>query len=250
HVDLVDLQSTPDRNYKWLFHYQDQATKFSFLRPLASKRAAEVAMELFKIFLKVCCPHILQRDNDCEFTAAVIEEFTAIEWIGKVIVKKLHLEDENLTFANACKIVRDLKSVMQSVDQFGDNNNAGSANVSAVSHVNSRKGHAAMSGGRERYHQQQHGSISPKRQSSRFRTRYQPGASNKKFSKIALNGRVFGPSLQSYNNEVLSNKLSLGVLGPAPAREEYRKVTKAGRTVEATNAACHVVSFVLLLSYC
>jgi len=30
-VDLVDLQSTPNRNYKWLLNYQDHATKFSFL---------------------------------------------------------------------------------------------------------------------------------------------------------------------------------------------------------------------------
>ncbi|XP_071053619.1 KRAB-A domain-containing protein 2-like [Onthophagus taurus] len=35
-VDLIDLQSTPDRHYKWLLHYQDHGTKFSFLRPLTS----------------------------------------------------------------------------------------------------------------------------------------------------------------------------------------------------------------------
>ncbi|XP_067129147.1 SCAN domain-containing protein 3-like [Centruroides vittatus] len=63
-ADLVDLQSTPVRNCKWLLHYQDHATKFSFLRP---KRAAEVAMELLKIFLEVDCPHTLQSDNSREF---------------------------------------------------------------------------------------------------------------------------------------------------------------------------------------
>ncbi|KAF2889966.1 hypothetical protein ILUMI_16207, partial [Ignelater luminosus] len=85
------------------------------------------------------------------------------------MVKKLLLKDENLTFANACKIVRDLELVMQSADQFGNNNNAGSANVNAVNHVNSRRACAAIPGCRGGYHQQQHRSVSPKRQSSRYR---------------------------------------------------------------------------------
>ncbi|KAF2880730.1 hypothetical protein ILUMI_25442 [Ignelater luminosus] len=76
---------------------------------------------------------------------------------NKVMVKKLLLEDEHLTFE--------------------------SANVNAVGHVNSRRGRAAIPGGRRRYRQQQHRSVSPKRQSSRSHTRYQPGASNKKFCK-------------------------------------------------------------------
>ncbi|GFS78158.1 SCAN domain-containing protein 3 [Trichonephila clavipes] len=73
-VDLVDLQSTPDRNYKWLLHYQDHKMKFSFLRPLTSKRATEVALELLKIFLEVGCPRILQSDNGRLFTATVIQK--------------------------------------------------------------------------------------------------------------------------------------------------------------------------------
>lgn len=84
-VDLVDLQSTPDRNYKWLLHYQDHATKFSFLRPLTPKRAAEVAMELLKIFLEVGCPHILQSDNGRELTAAIIQELTSLWPTCKIV---------------------------------------------------------------------------------------------------------------------------------------------------------------------
>ncbi|GFW47535.1 SCAN domain-containing protein 3 [Trichonephila clavipes] len=48
--------------------------KFSFLRPLTSKRATELALELLKIFLEVSCPRILQSDNGREFTATVIQE--------------------------------------------------------------------------------------------------------------------------------------------------------------------------------
>ncbi|GFX64876.1 SCAN domain-containing protein 3 [Trichonephila clavipes] len=84
-VDLVDLQSTPDRNYKWLLHYQDHTTKFSFLRPLTSKRATEVALQLLKIFLEVGCPRILQSDNGRAFTATGIQELKNM-WLTCKIV--------------------------------------------------------------------------------------------------------------------------------------------------------------------
>ncbi|CAF4947546.1 unnamed protein product [Pieris macdunnoughi] len=57
---------------------QDHATKFLHLRPLKSKRAVEVAFELFKIFLEFGAPLILQSDNGKEFTAHVIEELVQL----------------------------------------------------------------------------------------------------------------------------------------------------------------------------
>lgn len=71
-VDLIDLQSTPDGEYKWLLNLQDHATKFCHLRPLKSKHAASVAEVLFIIFLTWGCPMILQSDNGREFVAAII----------------------------------------------------------------------------------------------------------------------------------------------------------------------------------
>ncbi|KAL4130765.1 hypothetical protein QTP88_008156 [Uroleucon formosanum] len=62
-IDLIDFQSTPDRNFKWVMNYQDHATKYLYLRPLTSKRATEVAHELLKIFLEQGAPQILQSDN-------------------------------------------------------------------------------------------------------------------------------------------------------------------------------------------
>lgn len=84
-VDLIDLQSTPFKQYKWIMHYQYHTTKFSFLRPLASKRAAEDATELLKIFLEIGCPSILQSDNGREFTAEVIKELTLMWPSCKII---------------------------------------------------------------------------------------------------------------------------------------------------------------------
>ena len=77
-VGLIDLLSAPDREFKLLMNYQDHATKFLHLRPLKSKRAAEVAMELLNIFLEFGAPFILQSDNGREITTHVIEELVSM----------------------------------------------------------------------------------------------------------------------------------------------------------------------------
>lgn len=41
-VDLIDLQSQADNQYKFIMVYQDHLTKFVLLRPLTSQRAEEV----------------------------------------------------------------------------------------------------------------------------------------------------------------------------------------------------------------
>lgn len=51
-VDLIDMQSMVQGEYKWIMVYQDHLTKYCVLRPLTSKRAAEVAYQLMIFF---CC---------------------------------------------------------------------------------------------------------------------------------------------------------------------------------------------------
>ena len=48
-VDLIDYQSSPDGDYKFIMNYQDHLTKFVDLRGLKSKEAAEVANNLSDI---------------------------------------------------------------------------------------------------------------------------------------------------------------------------------------------------------
>ena len=45
-VDLIDMQSQPDGNFKWILNYQDHFTKFIHLRPLERKSAIDVATTL------------------------------------------------------------------------------------------------------------------------------------------------------------------------------------------------------------
>ncbi|XP_037780277.1 KRAB-A domain-containing protein 2-like [Penaeus monodon] len=64
---------------------KDHLTKFCVLRPLSSKRAAEVAHHLTDIFLLFGVLYILQSDNGLEFTAEVTSELKII-WSKLVLV--------------------------------------------------------------------------------------------------------------------------------------------------------------------
>jgi hypothetical protein len=46
-VDLIDMQSNPDRDMKFILVYQDHLTKFVLLRSLHCKRADEVASSVY-----------------------------------------------------------------------------------------------------------------------------------------------------------------------------------------------------------
>lgn len=62
-MDLIDFQSLPDVEYKWLLVYQDHFSKFIQLRPLKAKSSVEVAQSLVDIFSIFGVPMILQSDN-------------------------------------------------------------------------------------------------------------------------------------------------------------------------------------------
>ena len=93
-VDLIDMQSMQGR-FPWIMVYQDHLTKFIVLRPLTSKRAAEVAYQRLDIFLLFGTPQILQSDNGYEFTAQVIEELKLL-WPSLIMVhgKPLHHQSQ------------------------------------------------------------------------------------------------------------------------------------------------------------
>ena len=84
-VDLIDMQSMPHGEYRFIMVYQDHLTKYCMLRPLPSKRAACVAFHLMDVFLNFGAPAILQSDNGAEFTAKIINELKEF-WPDLVIV--------------------------------------------------------------------------------------------------------------------------------------------------------------------
>lgn len=66
-VDLIDMQSERDGDFRYILNYIDHFTKFVSLRALKSKRAEEVADVLMDIFCERGAPTILHTDNGREF---------------------------------------------------------------------------------------------------------------------------------------------------------------------------------------
>src|ERR1700761_1642397 len=116
-VDLVDMQSMPNGQYKWIMVYQDHLMKFCILPPLTSKRAAEVAHQLMDIFLIFGAPHILQSDNGAEFTSHVVSELKQM-WPDLLIVhgKPRHPQSQGSVERLNC----DVKDIL--IAWLGDNN--------------------------------------------------------------------------------------------------------------------------------
>ncbi|XP_022170651.1 KRAB-A domain-containing protein 2-like [Myzus persicae] len=84
-VDLVDMQTCKDGEFKFILNYQDHLPKCIQLRPLESKTAEEVARDLLNIFLIFGAPNILHSDNGREFVNKVISELCSM-WDGVKIV--------------------------------------------------------------------------------------------------------------------------------------------------------------------
>ncbi|XP_067126039.1 KRAB-A domain-containing protein 2-like [Centruroides vittatus] len=73
-VDLIDMQSQADEDYKFILMYRDHLTKFVQLQQLKTKRAEDVAYVLLDIFTIFSVQSILQNDNSREFANNVIKE--------------------------------------------------------------------------------------------------------------------------------------------------------------------------------
>ncbi|XP_025191778.1 KRAB-A domain-containing protein 2-like [Melanaphis sacchari] len=89
-VDLVDMQTCKDGEYKFILNYQDHLTKFIQLRPLKSKTAEEVTLTLLPIFLTFGAPNILHSDNGREISNKIIMDLCSM-WEGvKIVHSKPH----------------------------------------------------------------------------------------------------------------------------------------------------------------
>jgi hypothetical protein len=78
-VDLIDMQSRPDGEFRWILVSQDHFTKLVVLRALRRKTGLDVAEALFDIFAHTGAPLVLHTDNGREFknkhVKALVEMF-------------------------------------------------------------------------------------------------------------------------------------------------------------------------------
>lgn len=78
-VDIIDMQSQCDGEFRFIMVYQDNLTKFVQLRPLKTKDAEEVAKHLMDIFCIFGAPMILQSDSGREFVKKIID-ILKVKW--------------------------------------------------------------------------------------------------------------------------------------------------------------------------
>ncbi|XP_053599902.1 KRAB-A domain-containing protein 2-like [Plodia interpunctella] len=97
-VDLIDFQSIPDEDYKWVLKYQDKATKFIHLCPLRTNQVTEIALQLVKIFLTFGPPSVFQSNDE-----QIIKEVNKI-WpdcnIKSEVPLPLNEDEDNLQVNN------------------------------------------------------------------------------------------------------------------------------------------------------
>jgi len=119
-VDLIDMQSNPDRDMTFILVYQDHLTKFVLLRSLHSKRADEVAYHLLDIFTTFGAPNILHSDNGREFCNQIIKSLCEM-WNDIKIVhgKPRHSESQGSVERANQDVQNMLKTCMETTQQSG-----------------------------------------------------------------------------------------------------------------------------------
>ena len=84
-VDLIDMGSIPDNNYRWIINFQDHFTKRVVLKPPFRKCAIEVANILVAIFYTLGAPNIHQSDKA---ESLIISYYQSILTSSTVLIEK------------------------------------------------------------------------------------------------------------------------------------------------------------------
>ena len=86
-VDLIDMRTVPDGEFKWILNYQDHFTKWVVLKGLKEKNAREVVINLVTIFYTLGAPNILQSANGKELDDKLLLEPLNALWPS---TKRIH----------------------------------------------------------------------------------------------------------------------------------------------------------------
>ncbi|XP_043491623.1 KRAB-A domain-containing protein 2-like [Polistes fuscatus] len=111
-VDLIDFQSQPDREYKFIMVYQDHLTQFVILKSLTSEKAEEVANNLVEIFSLLGAPSILQSDNGREFANNVVTSLKKLWPALNIVHGKLRHSQNQDSQRIAKKMRQDIENML------------------------------------------------------------------------------------------------------------------------------------------
>ncbi len=88
-IDLVDMSSLPDRDFKWIYHGKDHLSKFEFAVPLKTKTCFEVTQATRIMLYQYGACKYLQHDRGGEFTGREMREMLAKEALMLCFIKVL-----------------------------------------------------------------------------------------------------------------------------------------------------------------
>ncbi|XP_045426183.1 KRAB-A domain-containing protein 2 [Lemur catta] len=89
-IEILDMQSNADGEFKFILYYQDYLTKFIILRPLKTKQTHEVVSVLLDIFTILGTPSVLESDSGIKFTNQVVDELNEVWPDLKIVSGKYH----------------------------------------------------------------------------------------------------------------------------------------------------------------
>ena len=77
-VDIINMVSQQDGEYKFIMVYRDHVTKFVQMRPLKTDRIKEITQVLLDVFTMFGAPNILQSSRGREFANNIIREMASL----------------------------------------------------------------------------------------------------------------------------------------------------------------------------
>ncbi|XP_028691834.2 KRAB-A domain-containing protein 2 isoform X1 [Macaca mulatta] len=107
-VEILDMQSSADGEFKFILYYQDHLTKFIILRPLRTKQAREVVSVLLDIFTILGTPTVLDSDSGVEFTNEVVQELNELWPDLKIVSGKYHPGQSQGSLEGASRDVKNM----------------------------------------------------------------------------------------------------------------------------------------------
>ncbi|CAK9302236.1 unnamed protein product [Gordionus sp. m RMFG-2023] len=83
-MDLIDFSSTPDGEFKYIIHFKDHFSKFTYAKPLISKQGEQTVRVIRNLFFTFGPPKILQSDNGREFKNKMVESMLKDDFPGVI----------------------------------------------------------------------------------------------------------------------------------------------------------------------
>ncbi|CAF3165394.1 unnamed protein product [Rotaria socialis] len=92
-LELIDMTSVPDEEYKWILHVTDHFTKFTWAYPLKSSKIESITAQLLQQFSSFGIPHTLQSSMGEWFVANIIRDLKTT-WASLTVISNQSVNTE------------------------------------------------------------------------------------------------------------------------------------------------------------